>query len=177
MSNNLGDFSYFKTATGGVLAIPNKWSPSNFVYIDKNYLLNRDEDYVLNVWGSHGGPNSTPYKICKALHPKEDVEECIANAWDIWVSSLSNGGVRMFDADDEEGNRQTYTGCWMSEENGKLLDFDKKYFSGYYPSVDGKNLCYGKPYQIETNRKESSKPGNFEANANVKFQISLPLDK
>lgn len=178
MSNVIEEYSYFKTPVGGVLAIPNKWQPSSFVYIDKNWWLNRDEDYILNTWADSGSADSTPYKVCQKLHPKEDIEICIAKAYDMWVDSLSNGGVRMFDAYDKEGNRNTYTSCWMAKDERGVLDFNQKYFAGYYPQVDGQSNCYGKPYQIEVDETPKEKKlGDFETEVKMKFQINLPLNK
>lgn len=172
---NIEEYLYFKTPVGGVLAIPESYSPSNFIYVNKSELRNRSTDYILNVWGNRGG-NTSPYNVCKALHKNEDIDVCIGAAWDTWVNSLQNGGVRGFVSDDSEGNRLTYSACWIASEGGKILDFDKKYFAGYYPESDTQGKCYGKPYQIEVPEDKKNKEGG-EYETDIKFFISLPLNK
>jgi hypothetical protein len=173
-NNNINEFLFFKTPVGGVLAISKGLSPSDFVYINKSSYQSKSADYVLNVWGS-GGSDTSPYNICKTLHKDEDINLCIANSWDLWVSTLHNGGVRGFEADDNDGNRQVYRACWMSKDNNKILDFKDKYFAGYYPQVDNKNYCFGTPYQVNLPKEKDDKSGEFESS--IQFQISLPLDK
>lgn len=173
-NNNINEFLFFKTPVGGVLAIPEGLSPSDFSYINKSGLKNQSTDYILNVWGSAGGDTS-PYNTCITLHKDQDIDACIAKAWEVWTSVIHNGSVRGFDADDNDGNRQTYRACWIAKESGKVLDFSKRYFAGYYPNIDSKSYCFGKPYQIDLPTEDKNKEdGNFETS--MKFQISLPLD-
>lgn len=173
------EYLYFKTAIGSVLALPESLSPSDFTYIDKGRLSSKSEDYILNVWGSRGADKLTPYDVCKEFHKDLDIDVCIANGYETWVSSLSNGGIQNFSIIDEKtGDRVRYTACWAVQRDSKIIDFKDRNFSGYFPNSEKTTgSCSGLPYGYEEKKEGDNKRTPGDWGDTIKFSIALPLNK
>jgi hypothetical protein len=179
------DYLMFVTMTGGRLIIPRNADPKiKSVWDSAKYFANLNTLEEIRRWAL---TDRRAKEVCETYHKDENLDTCFARLVQFFNNISVDGGVISFDATLPNGERKNFKACFKTRDGGKVLDFDKRYLSGYYPEISEEG-CFGNPWSIspkegkknsgglpDSDNKSNDSSGGFDQG--IKFKISLPMTK
>jgi hypothetical protein len=170
------DWIFYQTLTGGALLIPKKSNPKIKTIFDresyKKKLDSLDEVRAFALKDRHAK------EVCELYHKEEQLDKCYSRLVQHIYNMTVDNGLVSFEATLPDGKRQVFYACIRTREGGRVLDFDKRYLSGYYPEASPTG-CYGNPWQLQAKDKGTSEdPENGQGGGGTpSFKITLEMNK
>lgn len=172
------DWILYQTLTGGSLLIPKSANPKiKSVFDRESYKKKLDS---LDEIRAVALKDRNAKEVCELYHKEEQLDKCYSRLVQQVYDRTVDNGLVSFEATLPDGKRDVFYACMRTKEGGKVLDFDKRYLSGYYPETSDKG-CFGNPWQLQAKDKgKSEDQENNKGGGDLNtpgFKITLEMNK